>query len=511
MSSVTGRPFLAFRGVPYAEPPQRFKDPEPVKPWSDRFLFDGTAEGPFCTQLNMMMQIVGQEDCLALNVYTHQTKTENLRPVMVWIHGGGFQFGSGNGETDFFGPNIFLERDIVLVTINYRVGPLGFFTTSTKEAPGNYGLMDQTMALKWVQEHIDRFGGDPESVTIFGESAGGASVDFHVLSPMSKGLFHRAISQSGTSFCPWAMPLAVTKHSYDLTKKLGCLDKEANGGLECLRNKKAEEFVPIPEDPHFFSMDFGPRIDVERDSPFLPSTPVDLLTSGQFNQVPVIYGTNKNEALGSIAWSGVLKEADRMRLLEENPVEFNVNLMNLKDHKQGHEIVQSSLDHYLNRSAPISQQLSRYEEMLSDFTFFKGISDTLGLVTKHSSSPTYAYFYTHHAQIGFDTIIGAPSSGDGVCHADELFLMFKTTLFPQSFSDEDLRVSKTFIDLWTSFAESGEPKSNVVAEWSPNTSEQPHYLDIKLVPTVMKQKMPFHDRISFWNQLPEKLSSKDEL
>ena len=127
---------------------------------------------------------------------------------MVWIHGGGFQFGSGNGETDFFGPNIFLERDIVLVTINYRVGPLGlvmlcctcvvvfflmtsscqgFFTTSTKEAPGNYGLMDQTMALKWVQEHIDCFGGDPESVTIFGESAGGASVDFHVLSPMSKG------------------------------------------------------------------------------------------------------------------------------------------------------------------------------------------------------------------------------------------------------------------------------------------------------------------------------------
>ena len=99
-------------------------------------------------------------------------------------------------------------------------------------------------------------------------------------------------------------------------------------------------------------------------------------------------------------------------------------------------------------------QYSRFK-MLSDFTFFKGISDTLGLVTKHSSSPTYAYFYTHHAQIGFDTIIGAPSSGDGVCHADELFLMFKTTLFPQSFSDEDLRVSKTFIDLWTSFAESG--------------------------------------------------------
>ncbi|KAF5276536.1 hypothetical protein FQR65_LT03966 [Abscondita terminalis] len=196
-----GKPYYSFQGIPYAQPPLgdlRFKAPKEPQPWSG--IKDGTKEGNASYSRHMLFgNIIGKEDCLYLNVYTPKLSTESLKPVMFWIHGGAFVVGSGS--TDIFGPDFLIHEDVVIVTINHRLGLLGFLSMNDPmlEVPGNAGLKDQVMALKWVKLNIKNFGGDPNNITIFGESVGGCSVHLLMLSPMSKGLFHKAIIQSGTS------------------------------------------------------------------------------------------------------------------------------------------------------------------------------------------------------------------------------------------------------------------------------------------------------------------------
>lgn len=186
------------------------------------------------------MEIEGSEDCLYLNVYTpHRPKTDGLLPVMIFFHGGGWECGSGISA--FYGPDFFMDHDVILIGANFRLGPLGFMSTGKDDCPGNFGLKDQVMTLKWIQENIRAFGGDPNSVTVFGESAGGASATYHMMSPLSKGLFHRAISQSGTNLDPWAQPahrgVAETR-AKRLGEMMGCIE-DGDAMIECLRKVPA--------------------------------------------------------------------------------------------------------------------------------------------------------------------------------------------------------------------------------------------------------------------------------
>nr|CAD7574329.1 unnamed protein product [Timema californicum] len=188
--SQPGSTYYSFQGIPYARPPvgyRRFKRPEPPDSWSG--IRNALVEGSACIHIDSIFKrIQGEEDCLYLNVYTPKLPGgyTPLKPVMVWIHGGGFHEGSGN--TTIFGPDYLVHADVVLVTLNYRLGVLGFLCLNDTDVSGNNGLKDQVEALKWVQQNIAQFAGDPGNVTIFGESAGGACVHYHLLSPMSKGI-----------------------------------------------------------------------------------------------------------------------------------------------------------------------------------------------------------------------------------------------------------------------------------------------------------------------------------
>lgn len=173
-SSILGRNFFSFQGIPYMKAPLgklRFREAQPPENWND--ALDATKEPPsFCNISYMSKVFEGQEDAGVINVYTPYVKPKSLLPTMVWIHGGGFTSLSGN--TDMFGPDYFMQKDVVLVTFNYRLGPIGFLSLKDPalEVPGNAGLKDQNFALKWVQRNIASFGGDPHNVTIFGESVG---------------------------------------------------------------------------------------------------------------------------------------------------------------------------------------------------------------------------------------------------------------------------------------------------------------------------------------------------
>jgi para-nitrobenzyl esterase len=204
IQGVVEEDMMIFKGIPFAAPPVgelRWKAPQPVIPWEGVRAADKFGPSPIS---GMGAQQDSSEDCLYLNVWTPAKSMKEKLPVMVWIYGGGFSMGTSS----YYDGAPIARQGVVLVTINYRVGRLGFFAhpalsaENPQHVSGNYGIMDQIAALKWVKENITAFGGDPSKVTIFGESAGGISVSMLCASPLAKGLFRGAISQSGSSFGP---------------------------------------------------------------------------------------------------------------------------------------------------------------------------------------------------------------------------------------------------------------------------------------------------------------------
>ncbi|CAK9829239.1 Esterase B1 [Anthophora retusa] len=233
--------FSMFLGIPYALAPiglLRFKPPVPAQRWNG--TLDATQHGSICPQLVVETQeLQGDENCLTLNVYTPDTNFTGplvLKPVLVWIHGGGYRFGHSNHT--LYGTDFLVRHDVVVVTFNYRLGPFGFLALDHPDALGNAGLKDQYLVLQWVQKNIAAFGGDPNQVTIFGESAGAASVGFHVLADQAKGLFSKAIYLSGVPLCPWGHHSAVEAHknAYDLALILGHVPTSTNDLLNFLLN-----------------------------------------------------------------------------------------------------------------------------------------------------------------------------------------------------------------------------------------------------------------------------------
>ena len=275
-----------FLGLPYAAPPTgnlRWRPPQPAAGWSG--VRDATTFGPSCPQAPSPFAPPGQfsEDCLYLNVYTPAARSSfGGRPVLVWIHGGGLE---QDGARDYDGSKLAADG-VVVVTINYRLGALGFLAhpaLASHGAAGNYGLMDQQAALRWVQRNIARFGGDPGNVTIAGQSAGGLSVLAQMVSPGARGLFQRAIVQSGT-FALNQRPLAVAEAAGEtFATAVGCADQSA----ACLRSAPVSDLVA----------NFGVEIPGVVDGAVLTQPIGTALARGQFARVPVINGITHDEEL----------------------------------------------------------------------------------------------------------------------------------------------------------------------------------------------------------------------
>lgn len=227
--------FHAFLKIPYAEPPEgelRFKAPVPKKPWKK--VYNATEYGPMCMQVNLLSNSSVSENCLHLNVFTKDLPVnENslLRPVVVYIHGGAFQLGSASDHK----PHLLMEQDIVLVTMNYRLGAFGFLSVGTYHYPGNLAFKDQVLALKWVKNNIAKFGGDPNAVTLMGNSAGAFSVTAHMVSPMSKGLFLRVIAFSGAIVWQKTLETNYLDLARKLAAKMDCLMENEDAMVECLQ------------------------------------------------------------------------------------------------------------------------------------------------------------------------------------------------------------------------------------------------------------------------------------
>ncbi|KAE8736651.1 Carboxyl/Cholinesterase 63, partial [Frankliniella occidentalis] len=336
-TSPSGKVFLSFQGIPYAKPPVgdlRFKAPLPAEPWED--VKDTLSEGNICPQphrvsktspiksmgsmLKMIVSMPGMakflfnyirrmnEDCLFLNVYTPQTTlpATELAPVVVFIHGGGFI--AGNGDMSLYGPDYLVEQGVVVVTFNYRLGALGFLSTNSAEAPGNAGLKDQVMALRWVRDNIRAFGGDPGSVTLYGESAGSASAALHLMSPMSSGLFHRVILASSTAQNQYVLTEDSDRFSRRLAEVCGAdnetaadPDKRLHFLQHISHTLMDDKLVDTLGDEDVRSImgrvPFVPVVETEfpGQEAFLSEHPDHLVREGRYAPVPIMMGVNNKE------------------------------------------------------------------------------------------------------------------------------------------------------------------------------------------------------------------------
>uniref|UniRef100_A0A452F9F4 Carboxylic ester hydrolase n=1 Tax=Capra hircus TaxID=9925 RepID=A0A452F9F4_CAPHI len=461
-----------FLGIPFAKPPVgplRFAPPEPPESWSG--VKDGTSQPAKCLQdpdgmktmelWNVTLPSTSMsEDCLYLNIHTpaHSHKGSNL-PVMVWIHGGGLVLGMAS---IYDGSALAAFEDVVVVVIQYRLGLLGFFSTGDKYATGNWGYLDQVAALRWVQQNIAYFGGDPGRVTIFGESAGGISVSLHVISPMSQGLFHGAIMESGVALLP-----GFTVNSSDKVSKLvanlsACGQVDSEALVDCLRHKNEEEVLAINK--HFKTI---PGL---VDEIFLPKHPLELLASADFQPVPSIIGVNNDEYGWIIPLVRPTPKPPGAFQWETMPPEFGELLME--------EYIEDSEDHQTLQN--------QFHEMMGDYIF---VIPALQVAMFHRShAPVYFYEFQHQSSF-FKDVRPSYVRAD---HGDEVL----------QFTEEEELLSRKMIKYWANFARNGNPNSEGLPHW-PMFDQEDQYMQLNTQPAVGRA-LKAH-RLQFWTKtLPQK-------
>ncbi|XP_051980656.1 fatty acyl-CoA hydrolase precursor, medium chain-like [Xyrauchen texanus] len=403
------------------------------------------------------------EDCLYLNIYTPSKSGEDAKlPVMVWIHGGGLSFGAAS---IYEGSVLSAYQNVVVVMIQYRLGLLGFLSTGDEHAPGNYGLLDQVAALQWVQENIHSFGGDPGSVTIFGESAGGISVSLLVLSPLASGLFHRAIAESGTAVwdgLEMANPLPLAQH---VAKSSNCDFSSSSKIVDCVMSWSEEEAVKYSK--QYRMMYFGVAVD----SYFLPKSINEIIQNQEFSKVPLITGITDDEFgfllpsyFDNPGWTeGMDKEQATQTLI-----------LNFPDPKD-RWIIDLVANEYLGNTNDRIQIRDLYREMMGDVLFN---IPALKLAKYHSASgaPVYLYEFQHPPSM----IKKNRPSFVGVDHADELFFV-QGSCFTKAhititapFTKEEDELCRTVMAYWGNFARTGSPNGPGLILWPEYGSEHEH-------------------------------------
>jgi len=440
---ATADGIASFKGIPFAAPPigaGRWSAPAPVVPWSAPR--DATAYGPDCMQNPLPGIKAGDrpmsEDCLTLNIWTPKPAKGAKLPVMVWIHGGGFVGGSGTlPESD---GAALARRDVVIVSFNYRLGRFGFFAHPALGKDGNWGLMDQIAALKWVQRNIASFGGDPAKVTIFGESAGGESVSRLMASPAAKGLFARAIVASGGGRDDWPTLAEAQAKGQVFGEHAGAADAAALRALPADKVLGSIALMSKEEDRYS-----GPITD----GTIVPAGADAIFAEGKQARIPYIIGSNDDE-LGFIPAP--------FRAMVNGPVEKGLGAAAAAKVKAAY----SSEDEANRR--------------LGGDAIFAEPALAFGLSQARAGAPTFMYRFGYVAE-------GQRKPDVGAVHASDVMFQFGNLAHDATAADR--AAARLIGDYWTNFAKTGDPNGSGLPAWSRLDPAAPQLLAIGIDATAM--------------------------
>ncbi|XP_021488749.1 carboxylesterase 4A isoform X1 [Meriones unguiculatus] len=504
-------PIRVFLGVPFSKPPvgaRRFAPPEPPQPWSG--IREATTYPPSCLQ-ETWGQITSlyfstrkqyewlhfSEDCLYLNVYAPVLAPgDPLLPVMIWFPGGAFLVGSAS---TYEGSELAAREKVVLVLLQYRLGIMGFFSTGDSQARGNWGLLDQIAALHWVQENIAAFGGDPDSVTLFGQSAGAMSISGLLMSPLAQGLFHRAISQSGTAI----LKVFITHDPLKTAKKVahlaGCNHNSTKIMVECMRALSGDQVMHVSKKMTFFRVNTQkePKDIVWFLSPVVdgvvfPEDPVVLLTHGQVTPVPYILGVNNAEFEWTLPF--IMKfslNRHAMNRIYLTKLLWSVSMILNITKEQVPLVVKEYLNDAANKH-DWKMFRNHLIDMVGDATF---VYSTLEAARYHRDAgfPVYLYEFKHHAP---GVIVKTRSNVAD--HGDEISYIFGSPFSKGSSTGEEKEFSLQMMKYWANFARTGDPNDGKLPYW-PRFDKDEKYLQLDFdmrVGAKLKEK-----KMAFWRWL----------
>jgi para-nitrobenzyl esterase len=451
--SLTADGIAVFKNIPFAQPPVgdlRWREPLPANAWTG--VRDATPFGPMCHQ-NDNKQLPHSEDCLQLNVWTPKSPVTSPAPVMVWVHGGGNTAGSGvealfNGET-------LARHGVVVVNINYRLGVFGFFAHPglTKESPhhaaGNYGLADQILALRWVQENIAKFGGNPANVTIFGESAGASDVNSLIASPLTKGLFVRVIAQSGPVGAQASL-VDSEKRGVDFAAKLGFTGKDALPNLRGL------------SDTELIEKGAQGAMGITVDGWVVPEPAAKIYAEGREQKVALLIGNNSQE----MQPGGTPGEIRQLISQRYGP---------LADRAKALYGVSGA-----GEPQPDPENGTVLLQFTTDNSFRCG---TVQELTWHSEAGNASYQYQFSRTVHGKEELGAP-------HASEIPFIFGTLPVWQrmrNYNDSDQQYAPQMQEYWTNFARTGDPNGGKLVKWPKFDASKRAYMDFTDAGPVVKE------------------------
>ncbi|GLV38841.1 alpha-Esterase-2 [Carabus blaptoides fortunei] len=495
-NSVSGKPYYAFQGIPYAQPPVgelRFKAPIKPKPWNG--TLPTQVDGPQCVQGSG-----GSEDCLYLNVFTttlpSSATNSTLLPVMLYIHGGAFI--EGSSATSQYGPDFLIEKGIILVTLNYRLNVFGFLNTLDNACDANVGLKDQLSALHWVQANIAKFSGDPQKVTLAGHSAGSMSVLYFMQSNLTHGLFNRAIALSGSTLSKWGIQLEPKAMAARLARALGLQNVQNNVQLiNKLRRIDATQLYNASVNYNIMgaynvlaAQPFSPSIEHESTDAIITKCSYERMSNKQIQTVPLMIGYVSNEGLLFIPFvqdkrlDPLIYEKDPTLLV---PTSFNINNTTVAADR--------IVDHFFKNESisnvPVFLKYTSQE-------LVRSIRKAVELMRTNQN----VYFYKYSYET--DNPVFHRPGFSGVAHADELVRLFNSD-YKETAADVQVREKMT--TLFTNFVKIGEPTpgtdpllNNI--HWpvvSKSTSDSAKCLVIDANLHVTDN--PDHDDYLFWENL----------
>ncbi|XP_051807198.1 bile salt-activated lipase-like [Acanthochromis polyacanthus] len=500
-----------FKGVPFADVPGKWEKPKPHPGWDG--VLKATKARERCLQVTLLQtKTQGSEDCLYLNIFVPQGRSlsSNL-PVMVYLFGGAFLLGASNdvailGDSLYDGKEMADRGKVIVVTVNYRVGTLGFLSTGDDRLPGNYGLWDQHAAISWVRRNIEAFGGNPYNITVFGQSAGAASVSFQMLSPYSKGLFRRAISQGGVALSPWALqknPMALTKK---IARKVGCWRSNEDEMISCLKMSdpvgltmagKIDILLLLGKGVVMDLLELAPVVDGD----FIPDDPSRLFhNAGQFD-----YMAGVNSMDGHI-FAGV--DVPSINQRNATKIEQVKGFLTRLTKEKGTAAADSAFNVYSAHwgSYPDPAVVKKtVADIETDFLFLVPTQIALQLHANNTSGArTFSYLFNMKTRIpGFPSWVEAE-------HAEDLQYLFgKPFSTPLVYFPRHRDLAGYMMAYWTNFARTGNPnsgESKVPVTWPEFNKYHRPYLTINSKMTKSSVSYDLRSEyVNYWTQTYSRL------